>query len=51
MSGRKRTMLGALLAAASAIICGAIDCLLRDSSREVYPLAESKASPDFGEEE
>lgn len=51
MNGKKRTMLGALLAAAAAIICGAIDCLLRDSSRETYPLAESKPPLDFGGEE
>lgn len=51
MSGRKRTMLGALLAAAAAIICGAIDCLLRDNSHEADPLAESKSPLDFGGEE
>lgn len=51
MSSRKRTMLGALLAAAAAIICGAIDCLLRDNSCEADPLAESKSPLGFGEKE
>lgn len=51
MSNRKRTVLGVLLAAAAAIICGAIDELLKESAPEDYPQVEGQPPLDFGEEE
>lgn len=51
MSSRKRSVLGVLLAAAAAIICAAIDEVLRESSRGEYPPVESQSPLDFEEEE
>lgn len=51
MSNRKRTVLGVLLAAAAAIICGAIDELLKESSREECPQVEGQSLWDLEEEE
>ena len=50
MSNRKRTVLGVLLAAA-AIICGAIDELLKESAHEDYPQVEGQSPLNFEEEE
>ncbi len=51
MSNRKRTVLGVLLAAAAAIICGAIDELLKESAHEDYPQVEGQSPLNFEEEE
>lgn len=51
MSNRKRTVLGVLLAAAAAIICGAIDELLKESAHEDYPRVEGQSSLNFEEDE
>lgn len=49
MSNRKRTVLGLLLTAAAAIICGAIDGLLKMDGQSAVP--EIEDHPFFDDDE
>lgn len=49
MSNRKRTVLGLLLTAAAAVICGAIDTLLKADGHNAVPEIENH--PFFDDEE